>query len=267
MADDPARAALRRRTYDTGDLSALPVFAGGYINFGYWDGVPLDRDLTAEQRVASQEALYDVVLDALDVTGRRVLEVGSGRGVGARRVARRGVARLTGLDLMPQQVERARAAARDERVAFAVGSASAMPFPADAFDRLLSVEAAQHFEDLAGFAREAARVLAPGGRLAVTTFFAERDDAGPALAELLETFASGLDLAHPIGRFADDLRAAGFTGVRADRLGAHVWPGLDRWVAQVGGPYDWGRNWLVAADRGLLDYYLVTARQPAAWGA
>ena len=68
-----------RRAYGEGDLAALPVFAGGFINFGYWAGIPLDGELTVEQRVASQRALYDLVVDALGVgPGDRVLEVGAG---------------------------------------------------------------------------------------------------------------------------------------------------------------------------------------------
>ncbi len=264
MADDATRAELRRRIYGTGDLGAHADFAGGFINFGYWAGIPLDGDLTVEHRIESQRALYEVVLDALAVTADdRVLEVGSGKGVGARQILLRGPRSLTGIDLMPEQVERARQATQDERVAFVAGSASDLPFPDDSFDRVLSVEAAQHFEDLTGFARESARVLTPGGRLAVTTFFAPHDDAGPALAELLETFATGLDLAQPIDRFTADLRAAGLVDVRADSIGEHVWAGLDRWLARGGYRDAWCRNWIPATERGLLDYYLVTARQPA----
>ncbi|MBW4719742.1 class I SAM-dependent methyltransferase [Saccharothrix obliqua] len=252
------------RTYGTHDLGELRVFAGGFINFGYWAGVALDGDLTVEQRVASQEALYDVALDALAITDRdRVLEVGSGKGLGARRVLRRDPRALVGVDLVPEQVERARRATPDDRVDFRVGSASALPFPAASFDRLLSVEAAQHFPDLTAFARECARVLAPGGRLVVTTFFATRDDAGPELAELLETFASGLDRAHAVDRFTADLATAGLVDVRADSIGEHVWPGLYRWLEVIGSQSALDLDWPAATRRGLLDYYLVTARQPA----
>ncbi|PSL55598.1 cyclopropane fatty-acyl-phospholipid synthase-like methyltransferase [Saccharothrix carnea] len=256
-----------RRVYGTGDLAALPVFAGGFINFGYWAGIPLDGDLTVEQRVASQEALYDLVVDALGIgPGHRVLEVGSGRGLGARRVLRRDPALVRGVDLVPEQVARAREVNDDPRVAFVQGACDDLPFPDASFDALLSVEAAQHFEDVAGFARESARVLVPGGRFAVTTFFTRTRDAGDALAEVLRTFATGLDRAHLVDDVVRDLRAAGFADVTALSIGEHVWRGLDRWLELGPRPDRWDRNWLRAVERGLVDYYLVTARKPAGSG-
>lgn len=267
MADQAERAALRRRTYGTGDLGAKPIFAGGFINFGWWTGIPLDGELTVEQRIASQEALYDVVLDAVGVrAGDRVLEVGSGRGLGARRALAHDPALVRGVDLMPEQVARATEAVDDPRVAFTQGSSHDIPFPDASFDALLSVEAAQHFEDLPGFARESARVLGPGGRFAVTTFFARTADAGPRLAELLWSFAAGLDLPHHVDDVRRDLGAAGLVDVTARSIGGHVWEGFDRWIAQTDERDGWGRNWLRAAERGLVDYYLVTGRKPAGSG-
>jgi cyclopropane fatty-acyl-phospholipid synthase-like methyltransferase len=268
MTDQQARIELREQTYGTGDLGALSIFGGGFINFGYWRGIPLDGDISLEQRIASQQALYDLVLDELGVAqGHRVLEVGSGRGLGAASALRRDPALVRGIDLMPEQVGRARAAHSDERLAFEQGSASAIPFADGSFDRVLSVEAAQHFEDIAGFAWEGHRVLAPGGRLAVSTFFTKHDDAGPALAELLDTFQSGLDLAHPLRSVMLDLAAAGFVDVTALVIGDHVWAGFDKWIAQSEFRDSWGRNWIQAVQRGLVDYYLVTAVKPVEAGS
>lgn len=264
MSDLAERTALRRRMYGERDLARLPVFAGGFINFGYWRDVDLTGGLTVEQRVASQEALYDVVLDALGVRpGDRLLEVGCGHGVGARRALLRDPALVLGLDLEPEQVARATEANDDPRVAFTPGAAHDMPLPDASFDGLLSVEAAQHFEDVAGFARESARVLVHGGRFALTTFFATTAAAAPELVESVRSFTSGVDLPHPVGDVLAHLRAAGFADVAATSIGEHVWRGLDRWLELGPHPDGWDRAYRRAADRGLLDYYLVTARKPA----
>jgi SAM-dependent methyltransferase len=44
-----------------------------------------------------------------------------------------------------------------------------LPFRSASFDVVLSMEGIEHFEDQAGFVRECARVLRPGGRLLLTT--------------------------------------------------------------------------------------------------
>jgi hypothetical protein len=59
------------------------------------------------------------------------------------------------------------------------------------------------------------------------------------------------------------LGAAGFTGVAATSIGEHVWRYFDRWIAQTEYRDSWGRNWMPLVERGLVDYYLVTAHRPA----
>jgi cyclopropane fatty-acyl-phospholipid synthase-like methyltransferase len=264
MTTQQDRIDARRTVYGSGDLGELSIFAGGFINFGYWRDIPLDGAITLEQRVASQQAMYDLVADTLQIgAGDRVLEVGCGRGIGASSLLRRGPARVCGIDLMPEQVARAREANRDPRLTFEQGSAAAIPFHDGSFNRLLSVEAAQHFEDIPGFARESYRVLEPAGRFALATFFAADEHAAPELARLLESFATGLDLAHSIASVQDALGAAGFTGVAAASIGEHVWRYFDRWIAQTEYRDSWGRNWIPLVERGLVDYYLVTAHKPA----
>jgi MPBQ/MSBQ methyltransferase len=264
MTSQQDRIDVRRRAYGSDNLGALSIFAGGFINFGYWRDIPLDGAITLEQRVASQQAMYDLVADTLQIgVGDRVLEIGCGRGIGACSMLRRDPARVCGIDLMPEQVARAREPNSDPRLTFAQGSAAAIPFHDGSFNRLLSVEAAQHFEDIPGFARESYRVLEPAGRFALATFFTADEHAAPELARLLESFATGLDLAHSVDSMQDALGAAGFTGVAAVSIGEHVWRYFDRWIAQTEYRDSWGRNWIPLVERGLVDYYLVTAHRRA----
>ncbi|POX50965.1 SAM-dependent methyltransferase [Streptomyces sp. Ru71] len=263
-----------RSIYGPVDLSSVPAFAGGFINFGDWQGISLDRAPTTEDRIRSERNLYRRVLRALGPGAERAraVEVGCGIGLGAAlALAEFSFAAVTGVDVHPDQLERAREVHADllarepERLRFVRGAAERMPFAGGEFDRLYSVEAAQHFLDLTAFARESARVLGPGGRLAVTSFFLP-DDTGAkvtALAERLDSFATGLDRPHPLPALLDALRGAGLTDVRAESIGEHVWPGYDHFLAHVELPVTWPRNFLGAYRDGLLDYYLITARRPA----
>ncbi len=100
----------------------------------------------------------------------RLLDVGCGGGHLAVAIASaRDDARITGLDLSPDQIRRARRRARPfgERVAFVEGSALEQPFSDGSFDMVVSVGSIKHWPDRPRGLAECVRVLRPGGTLAV----------------------------------------------------------------------------------------------------
>lgn len=250
--------------YGDDDLGSSPLFGGGFINFGYWRDTQIGELITEQQRVESQQALYRLALDSLQVSGTdELLEVGSGIGTGAAlAVAEFGARSVYGVDMNPQQIARANQRNADlvgsGRLEFLQAAAANLPLADDAVTCLLSVEALQHMDELGAFAREARRVLAPGGRFAATTFFAQSVEGTGEIARRINTFASGVDVAHPVAMFTDELAQAGFTSITTQSIGEYVWPQLDRWIQQLDGP-PWTRQWLACFQDGLLDYYLVTA--------
>jgi len=74
---------------------------------------------------------------------------------------------------------------------------------------------------------------------------------------LIETVDSGIDVVSAIDSFRDDLLATGFVDLHVESIGEHVWHGFDAWIAQTEFKDGWGRNWLKAYHRGLIDDDLV----------
>ena len=100
--------------------------------------------------------------------GQRVLDVACGSGTAAL-VAERRYCDVTGLDYVPELIERAqrRAEANGQKVDFIVGDAQEMPFPDNSFDLILSVYGVQFAPDQQKAAGEMLRVCRPGGTIAL----------------------------------------------------------------------------------------------------
>ena len=108
--------------------------------------------------------------------GARVLDVGGGLGGPARTLARDLGCRVTVLDATPAFCEAgilltARTGLAD-RVAFRHGSALALPFADGAFDLVWMQNVGMHIADKGRLYAEIARVLRPGGRLALQDLLA-----------------------------------------------------------------------------------------------
>ncbi|MGW4325054.1 class I SAM-dependent methyltransferase [Nocardia sp. NPDC004573] len=113
--------------------------------------------------------LFDDIVAQLD-DGAQVLDVGCGGGQLAVGLATTGTSlRLTGIDLSPQQVRRARkrGAALGSRIQFREGSAMDLPFSDGAFDAVISSGSIKHWPNQRKGLAEMLRVLRPGGLLLV----------------------------------------------------------------------------------------------------
>jgi SAM-dependent methyltransferase len=107
----------------------------------------------------------DTFFDAIvPPPGRRTLEVGCGEGRVSRDLAARGH-RVTGVDASGTLVEHARAA--DPAGWYVVADAAALPFADRSFDLVVAYNSLMDVDDMPAAVAEAARVLAPGGRLCI----------------------------------------------------------------------------------------------------
>jgi arsenite methyltransferase len=165
--------------------------------------------------------------------GETVLDLGSGGGIdvllSARRVGASG--RAYGVDMTDEMLELARANQREagvENVEFLKGTIEDVPLPDDSVDVVISNCVINLSADKPSVFREAARVLRPGGRFAVTDIVAD-----PGMDE-----ATRRDMAQWTGciagalteeEFRAELEAAGFADVEVrethrvhDRAGSAI---------------------------------------------
>lgn len=107
--------------------------------------------------------------------GARVLEVGCGPGHLSIRLAGEGFD-VTGLDLDPAMIERARANGGrtgdgDRRgPSFVIGDVASLPLPDESFDLVVSTLSMHHWADPSAGLAEIGRVLRPGARALVWDF-------------------------------------------------------------------------------------------------
>ena len=102
------------------------------------------------------------------IPGRRVVEIGCGRGVGAELLLERwGAAHVTAIDLDPAMVERARRrlARFGSRVEVRFGDACELPLDDAAADAVVDFAVIHHVPVWRDAVTEAVRVLRPGGQL------------------------------------------------------------------------------------------------------
>jgi SAM-dependent methyltransferase len=108
------------------------------------------------------------LLDAAGVrAGMRVLDVGTGPGDAAATAVARG-ADVTGIDIAAAMVEIA--SRRHPDAVFVQGSATELPFADESFDAAVGNIVILHVGEPERAALELARVLVPGGRLALSTW-------------------------------------------------------------------------------------------------
>lgn len=114
--------------------------------------------------VRRREAAW--LIDALGpVEGKTILDVAGGDGYWARQVARRG-ARAIAIDIAMDKLRRGRTLT--DPPALVRDDALRLPFPDRCVDGVLSICAIEHFDDAGEALAEMARVVRPGGVLAMS---------------------------------------------------------------------------------------------------
>jgi SAM-dependent methyltransferase len=148
-------------------------------------------------------AYRDSFFELLPAPGGRALEIGCGEGRVCRDLRERGYD-VVGLDASPTLVAAAREL--DPRGEYVVAAAEALPFADGSFDPVVAYNSLMDVDDLPAAVRDAARVLAPGGRFCACVLhpiadagrWTSRDDDASFLIE--QPYSAERDYALPIAR-------------------------------------------------------------------
>jgi len=143
-----------------------------FMNYGYDDGVQRPDLAPPDEAERYCAQLYHAVAGQTDLSGKRVLDIGSGRGGGASYLQRYlGPRNTVGVDLSRQAIGFCnRVHGRVDGLSFVRGDAMALPFGDGAFDVATNVESAHCYTDRPAFLRAVARVLRPGGQFLFADF-------------------------------------------------------------------------------------------------
>ena len=180
--------------------------------------------LYTEWRVADIGVITDCLERALilelagTVAGLRVLDVGCGDGDLALALWER-IAQVTGIDASPEMIDAARLRAKNQKaaIAFEVAAAEHLPLASDQFDLVVAVTILCFVPNAAPVFQEIARVLRPGGRLAVMVPTAGR------LARYWQLLPNVGAHAFDDDEIGDVLEGNGFASVRVKNLGTFQW--------------------------------------------
>lgn len=218
----------------------------------------------------------------------RILDLGCGVGTPLRTLARHFPSSTPiGITSVASHAAAAASVASEEeerRPTIAVGDFCATPFAAGSFDAVYSIESSCYAAGRSkrGFLAEAARVIAPGGRMVVADAFLKSVEpecpvSRAAHRELCEAWA--LDTLGHLDAFVAAAGVVGFDDVVVDDISENVLPSalhapfvMARWAAELFlsaptrvEPWRW-RNAMVgvplaifASDRTAGGYYIVSA--------
>ena len=205
------------------------------------------RDLLSRASVEGRATTREAPLGGL-----RLLDVGSGGGILCESLARLG-AEMVGIDPAPNNIavaaRHAQKGALD--IAYHCTTVETLAPLGERYDAVLVMEVVEHVKDVAGFLRDAARMVKPGGLL-----------VGATLNRTMKSYALGIVGAEYVLRWLPVGTHDWHKFVTPDEFEAHlVRAGLTP-SARAGVTFNpLRRSWHLSRDLGCN--YMVAARRPA----
>lgn len=203
-------------------------FHDGYLNFGLWEDGVTDFIAAAEKLVHRVGTMAGLDRES------RILDVACGMGTQDVYFIRHFEPRhITALDVTWKHIERGQRRVRDagleDRVEFVHGTATELSFADNSFTHVIGIEGPVHFNTREKFMREAARVLEPGGVIAIADYCLKRAPRNlfercvlGATVRVWKVPAENIDTPDA---YRAKLERSGFRDVEIEQTGESVIPG------------------------------------------
>ena len=138
-----------------------------YMNYGYSSLDANGTEMVLDEREQINRysiQLYRHIAGAIDLTEKKVVEIGSGRGGGASYIARHLKPRsMVGIDICKKAVEFCNNFYSIDGLSFAQGDAESLPLADGSVDVVVNLESSHCYGSMARFLSEVHRVLSPDG--------------------------------------------------------------------------------------------------------
>lgn len=167
----------------------------------------------------SEKELDDLLIN-YDVTGKSLLDIGSGTGGVGVILASKHNCHVTGIDINPNLVAMANKVAERKGLSnlatFKTVDPGLLPFKDDSFDVVLTTDLMVHIDDLDMLCLEISRVLKPNGVMLSAEWLWLKDPKTSEDADLFSKHIPFVFLAPTIKKLEISLRKAGFAEFKID---------------------------------------------------
>ena len=249
--------------YDELDCAELPMFSGGFVNFGFWKNINYIDNINKKIRKQSSIDLYKEAAKYLNIQPSDILmEVGCGRGNGIPIIwSKYKPSKIIGIDASEAQINRAQSINSllvNKRVlSFYECFAENIEVENETIDKVISIEALQNFYSVEKFASELNRILKRDGKALIATVFATSNQTAEQINNLKEKNMKRNDNLISVSKIYESFSEK--FDITSISIGKNVFKGYYNLLSQLNliDKSLWSSNFYPAYLQGWIDYYFI----------